>query len=77
MLYNKKQNLQNTIQQDNCAFINNIVSTTEGNKILTCIQCDIYNATYPVNEVMDYTPRQIFVMICNGMKDKVLSSDTP
>lgn len=63
--------------QEDPEFINEIVSYSEGNRILSCIQCGTCRATCPVSEVMDYAPRQIFAMIREGMKNKVLLSVTP
>jgi len=58
-------------------FTNEIVSTPEGKRVLSCIQCGTCTATCPVNKVSQRSPREIFLMIKNGMKQEVLSDLTP
>ena len=62
---------------EDSGFMREIVSSSEGSRILSCIQCGTCSASCPVYEVMDYPPRQIFAMIREGMKHKVLMSVTP
>ena len=62
---------------EDSGFIRDIVSSSEGARILSCIQCGTCSASCPVYEVMDYPPRQIFAMIREGMKEKTLLSVTP
>lgn len=45
--------------------------------MLSCIQCGTCSASCPLFEAMDYPPRQIFALIREGMKDRVLRSITP
>lgn len=42
-----------------------------------CIQCGTCGGSCPSGPDMDNTPRQLFAMIKAGMKDAVLSSNTP
>ncbi|MBU1718150.1 MAG: 4Fe-4S dicluster domain-containing protein [Bacteroidetes bacterium] len=58
-------------------FINEIISTVEGQRVLSCIQCGTCTATCPVNKVFGHSPRQIFLMVRNGMRQEVLSDLTP
>jgi heterodisulfide reductase subunit C len=58
-------------------FTNDITSTAEGERVLSCIQCGTCTATCPVNKVSEHSPREIFLMIKNGMKKEVLSDLTP
>ena len=66
-----------TSPEEDTGFIRDILSSEEGARILNCIQCGTCSATCPVYEVMDYPPRQIFAMVREGMKHKVLMSITP
>jgi heterodisulfide reductase subunit C len=63
--------------EEDAGFMRDIVSSSEGSRILSCIQCGTCSATCPVFEVMDYPPRQIFAMIREGEKHRVLMSITP
>jgi heterodisulfide reductase subunit C len=58
-------------------FTNDIISTPEGKRVLSCIQCGTCSGTCPVIKVMEHGPREIFLMIKNGMKKEVLSDLTP
>jgi heterodisulfide reductase subunit C len=62
---------------EDSGFMRKIVYSSEGSRILSCIQCGTCSASCPVYEVMDYPPRQIFSMIREGMKHRVLLSITP
>lgn len=42
-----------------------------------CIQCGTCGGSCPSAADMDHTPRQLFAMIRAGMRDEVLSSNTP
>lgn len=64
------------IKQDE-AFINEIISTPEGKRVLSCIQCGTCTATCPVSKIFEHSPRQIFLMVRNGMKDRVMNDKTP
>ena len=50
---------------------------SEGKRVLSCIQCGTCTATCPVHKVSEHSPREIFLMIKNGMKKEVLSDLTP
>lgn len=58
-------------------FLNEIISSAEGKRVLSCIQCGTCTATCPVHNVFEHSPRQLFLMVRNGMKDEVLSDMTP
>jgi len=58
-------------------FINEIVSTSEGKRVLSCIQCGTCTSTCPVNTVFGHSPRQLFLMVRNGKKKEVLNDLTP
>jgi heterodisulfide reductase subunit C len=73
---NKNQTTnEKTRQEEN--FINEIISTPEGQRVLSCIQCGTCTATCPVNKIFEHSPRQIFLMLRNGMKKEVLNDLTP
>lgn len=42
-----------------------------------CLQCGTCGGSCPSSPDMDHTPRQLFAMIDVGLKDEVLSSNTP
>ena len=73
--YYNRLNVEQASEDSN--FIRDITSSSEGARVLSCIQCGTCSASCPVFEVMDYPPRKIFSMIRDGMKDKVLMSVTP
>jgi heterodisulfide reductase subunit C len=58
-------------------FIDDFISTAEGKRVLSCIQCGTCTATCPVQKVFEHSPRQLFLMVRNGQKNKVLSDMTP
>jgi quinone-modifying oxidoreductase subunit QmoC len=62
---------------EDTGFTRDIVSSQEGARVLYCIQCGTCSASCPLFEAMDYPPRQIFALIREGMKDRVLRSITP
>jgi quinone-modifying oxidoreductase subunit QmoC len=62
---------------EDTGFTRDIVSSREGARVLSCIQCGTCSASCPLFEAMDYPPRQIFALIREGMKDRVLRSITP
>lgn len=59
------------------AFLDEILSSPEGEAIPSCIQCGTCSGTCPVASAMEHTPRQLFAMLRAGMKEKVLRSTTP
>lgn len=73
---NNKSNTNEKTQLEE-KFINEIISTTEGQRVLSCIQCGTCTATCPVNKIFGHSPRQIFLMVRNGMKNEVLNDVTP
>lgn len=58
-------------------FISEIISGSEGKRVLSCIQCGTCTATCPVSKVSEHSPRQLFLMVRNGRKKEVLSDLTP
>lgn len=69
------KNVKLNQQEEN--FINEIVSTSEGKRVLSCIQCGTCTSTCPVNTVFQHSPRQIFLMVRNGKKKEALNDLTP
>lgn len=59
-------------------FMDNVIAETPGDpRLEMCIQCGTCSGSCPSGPDMEYTPRAIFQMIKAGMRDKVLSSNTP
>jgi len=58
------------------AFRDQVLKTSVGEKIPTCMQCGICAGSCPVSHEMDYTPRQLVRMVQLGLKKEVLSSNT-
>jgi heterodisulfide reductase subunit C len=56
--------------------ISNILYSSHGNPIQTCIQCGTCSGTCPVAGFMDHTPRRLIAMIRADLKDEVLASNT-
>ena len=56
--------------------LDNLLSTPEGKRILTCIQCGICAGTCPYGEHMDYPPRQIINMLRSGLLEEVFVSES-
>lgn len=56
--------------------IANLLYTTHGNPIDTCIQCGTCAGTCPSVEFMDHTPRELIGMIRANFKDEVMASNT-
>ncbi|MBT9171035.1 MAG: 8-methylmenaquinol:fumarate reductase iron-sulfur subunit [Actinobacteria bacterium] len=51
--------------------------TPGGESLKLCLQCGTCGGSCPSADDMDHTPRHIFWMLQAGLKDKVLSSNTP
>lgn len=73
--HNSNNKTEKVQQEEN--FINEIISTAEGKRVLSCIQCGTCTATCPVSKVFEHSPRQLFLMVRNGMKKEALSDVTP
>ncbi len=58
-------------------FLAEISSLPGGERITQCIQCGSCTASCPTAPWMDHSPRQLFALIRCGMRDEVLSSNTP
>lgn len=56
--------------------LENIYSTPEGQKILTCIQCGLCSGTCPHGEYMEYPPRKLIAMMRAGLTDEVIKSES-
>lgn len=56
--------------------IGTIMSTPEGRRLMSCLQCGVCAGTCPYGEVMDYPPRRIIAMLRAGMIDRVFLSDS-
>lgn len=60
------------------SFLVDVMRATPGDSRLEmCIQCGTCGGSCPSGMDMDHTPRQIFAMIRAGMKEDVLTSNTP
>lgn len=59
-------------------FLEEVIAATPGDSRLEmCIQCGICGGSCPSGPEMDHTPRQLFLMIRAGLRQEVLSSNTP
>jgi len=60
-------------------FFEEVITATPGGdpKLINCIQCGTCGGSCPSGADMDHTPRKLFAMINAGMKEEVLSSNTP
>jgi heterodisulfide reductase subunit C len=47
-----------------------------GERLRTCIQCGTCGGSCPSGPDMDHTPREIFAMIAEGMREEALRSNT-
>jgi quinone-modifying oxidoreductase subunit QmoC len=61
----------------NEGFLAEVSSLPGGEKITQCIQCGSCSGSCPTAAWMDHSPRQLFALIRCGMRDEVLSSNTP
>ncbi|MBN1285655.1 MAG: 4Fe-4S dicluster domain-containing protein [Anaerolineae bacterium] len=60
------------------SFLDQVIKATPGGeKLVLCLQCGTCGGSCPSGPDMDYSPRMIFAMTSAGMKDQVLSSNTP
>ncbi len=58
------------------ATLETVLSTPEGRRILTCIQCGTCAATCPYGEYMDYPPRRIINKLRRGLIEEVFKTDS-
>lgn len=56
--------------------IANLMYSTHGNPIKSCIHCGTCTGTCPAADFMDHSPRQLIGMIDAGLKEDVLASNT-
>jgi len=61
----------------NEAFLAEVSSLPGGERVTQCIQCGSCSGSCPTASWMDHSPRQVFALIRCGMRDEVLSSNTP
>jgi heterodisulfide reductase subunit C len=65
-------------QPSGISFVDEVVAATGGNPRLSmCIQCGSCGGSCPSGPDMEHTPRQLFAMIQEGMREEVLVSNTP
>ena len=55
-------------------FLNQVLSGSGGENILSCIQCGTCSGSCPTSYQMDHTPRQIINLIRSNQKTDVLTS---
>jgi quinone-modifying oxidoreductase subunit QmoC len=48
-----------------------------GDKLALCMQCGVCSGSCPIGVSMDHGPRKLFMMIRAGMKEEVMTSNTP
>ena len=48
-----------------------------GDQLALCMQCGVCSGSCPIGVQMDHGPRKLFMMIRAGMKEAVMTSDTP
>lgn len=59
-------------------FLEEVTRDTPGDsRLMMCIQCGTCGGSCPSGPDMDHTPRELFAMIRAGMREEVLSSNTP
>lgn len=60
-------------------FFDEVIAATPGGDphLELCLQCGTCGGSCPSGPDMDHTPRALFAMINAGMREKVLSSNTP
>lgn len=64
--------------KSNSNFLEEVSEKTAGvSRLDMCIQCGTCGGSCPPAADMDHTPRTLFAMIRAGMRDEVLSSNTP
>lgn len=59
-------------------FFEEVIAATPGESNLEkCIQCGTCGGSCPSGQDMDHSPRTLFAMVEAGMRDRVLTSNTP
>jgi heterodisulfide reductase subunit C len=67
-----------TLTPDGISLIEEVSLRTPGeSRLEMCIQCGTCGGSCPSAGAMDHTPRAIFAMLKEGMRDEVLKSNTP
>lgn len=67
---------QKTVEVADHPTLENLFTTPEGQKVLSCIQCGACAGTCPHGEYMSYPPRRIIEMLRVGMIEQVFESDS-
>jgi dimethylglycine catabolism B len=67
---------QQAIEQMWGVTLDKLYESTEGRRILSCIQCGTCAGTCPHGEYMDYSPRSIIAMLKAGAIEDVFQSDS-
>lgn len=64
--------------EEDLSLLNEVSMKTAGvSHLEMCIQCGTCGGSCPVAQDMDHTPRMLFAMLRAGMREEVLSSNTP
>ncbi|UCH60128.1 MAG: 4Fe-4S dicluster domain-containing protein [Anaerolineales bacterium] len=67
-----------TVINPNLRFLEEVSGATAGiSRLEMCIQCGTCGGSCPSSTDMEYTPRSIFAMLRAGLREEVLSSNTP
>lgn len=56
--------------------LESLLQTSEGRRILTCMQCGMCAGTCPYGEHMDYPPRRIIALLRRGRIEEVFDSES-
>lgn len=67
------------VQERAPTFFDEVIAATPGGNthLELCLQCGTCGGSCPSGADMEHTPRALFAMINAGMREKVLSSNTP
>jgi heterodisulfide reductase subunit C len=67
----KKVKYEKELERDLAA---EVVATSGGEKIFSCLQCGTCGSACPLSVYMDYTPRKLIGMVREGFKEEVITS---
>lgn len=59
------------------SFLDEVLSTSGGEGVSSCIQCGVCSASCPNAARMDYSPRRTIALIRAGERKRVLASNSP
>lgn len=66
------------LEYEDLSLLHEVVEATAGESNLEmCIQCGTCGGSCPSASEMDHTPRRLFAMLRAGMREEVLTSNTP